>query len=113
MLIVYFQPLAHKPAKRQPDEIPCKPLVGWTMLLNHGAIIKGVPQMVMGTGLVKQHSGLKESSEREVTGADRVEEVGGHWAERAEGRIRWRQRIDVKDGYGKATQSQPQEQLRS
>lgn len=76
-------------------------------------MIHGVPQMVMGTGLVKQHSGLKESSQWEVTGSDRVEEVGGHGAEGAEGRIRWRQRVNVKDGYGKATQSQPQEQLGS
>lgn len=65
----------------------------------------------MGTGLVKQHPGLKESSQWDVTGADRVEEVGSHGAERAEGRIRWRQRVDVKDGYGKATQGQPKEQL--
>lgn len=48
-----------------------------------------------------------------MTGADRVEEVGGHEAKRAEGRIWGRQRVDVKDGHGKATQSQPQEQLRS
>lgn len=84
---------------------------GWTILLDQGAIIKGAPQMVMGTGLVKQHSGLKESGQWEVTGADRAEEVGGHGAEGAEGRVRWRQRVDVKDRYGKATQSQPQEQL--
>lgn len=76
-------------------------------------MVKGLPQMVMGTGLVKQRSGLEESGQWEVTGADRVEEGGGHGAEGAEGRIRWRQRVDVKDGYGKATQSQPQEQLRS
>lgn len=67
--------------------------------------------MVVGTGLVKQHSGLKESSEWYMTGSDRVEEIRCHGAKRAERCIRWRQRVDVKDGYCKATQRQPQEQL--
>lgn len=69
--------------------------------------------MVVGAGLVKNVSRLKKSHLCKMLGPQCAEEVCSHRAERTVSCVWWRQRVDVKNRYGQASQRQIQEQLRS
>jgi len=98
VLILYLQILPNKPANKYKPRPPhVNKFNSQIWLQNTRTLNYSVPEVVMGTSLIKHCPRLKKNIWGKLAWPNRAEEVSSDWAKWAGSSMRWWQRINVEN----------------